>query len=106
MTTRKPEKDQVSGLSNSTPLQEAIDKASYTRKTSGHGESDPCITFTWGTTHDVNLVMGAAQKYADLPEKIEGMKEDKNYSVTFKGEYNYAYNQALDDILNLLKEEG
>lgn len=47
--------------------------------------------------NDIKLVVSKLRACADLPEKIEGMKGKCDVA-------NRDYNQALDDILNLIKE--
>lgn len=78
---------------NKTPLQEALDKL-----------DEYAIENPISDDGMLRLIQKAAQAYADLPDMIKAIKVDTNYSATFKGEYNYAYNRAIDDILNLLKE--
>jgi len=78
---------------NKTELQEAIDLMDAHPK-----------TMVYQST-----VIKAAQAYADLPEKIEGMKVDVPLAAypddDAERSYALSRNKALDDILNLSKDE-
>lgn len=65
---------------------------------------------TWQLDSNAAKILKAAQAYADLPEKIERMKDHKSNLtlveiVKSQKAFIEGKNQALDDILNLLKEE-
>lgn len=53
----------------------------------------------YGEFKDAEIVFKAAKAYADLPEKIEGMKSNMKYGVRL-----VSLNETLDDILKLIKE--
>jgi hypothetical protein len=77
---------------NKTPLQEALDSVVW-----------PNIRL-----YEFHRIQKAAQAYADLPSKIEGMKWKEHQSrMGLDEKYHYTaskVNKTLDDILNLLKE--
>lgn len=72
---------------NKTPLQEALDRAELWQPSLS---AKQC-------REDYDRYVKAAQAYADLPEKIEGMKWQDTKICGNR-------NIAIDDILNLLKE--
>lgn len=49
-----------------TKLDEAIEKATITKVTSGHGESEPCIQFTWGDKGHAEAILQAARAYREM----------------------------------------
>jgi hypothetical protein len=84
---------------NKTPLQEAIWKEGELIK------SDPAHNIVIGYERFC-IINNAAQSYADLPSKIEGILVNARARLVFRGDNPNALiaQKALDDILNILKE--
>ena len=74
---------------NKTPLQEALEGVVW-----------PNIRL-----YEFHRIQKAAQAYADLPAKIEGMKHKIDIELPDTLNRNIGANQMADNILNIIKEQ-
>jgi hypothetical protein len=94
---------------NKTPLQKAYDEiiglsgATYDDTEHANEEYAAVLIRHMSTILEA---LKAAQAYADLPSKIEGMKSQEiDFEDDEEHAWIYGYNSALDELINLLKEE-